>query len=133
MTDYVKLAATSQRLIAKTGRIITFAKIANNVGNVLKPWEGSGAHTLTDQVSTHGVFTIGNTSIPTESRGLAFDWVDQELLRVTRHVVIVAAKDIPSLIEHKVMLDGGTTWSIIWGQLLQPGPIPLIYVFGLKE
>ena len=133
MTDYVKLAATTKRLIAQTGRDITFAKLSSAIANPAKPWEGHGDHTITDSVVTKGVFTIGNTSIPTESRGLAFDWVDRELLRVTRHVVLVAALDLPSLLDYKVMLDAGVTWGIIWGQLLQPGPIPLMYVFGLKE
>jgi hypothetical protein len=133
MTDYAKLASNAERLVAKTGRIVTFNKLVSAPANPARPWEGAADHIVSDSVVTYAVFAIGNTSIPTESRGLAFDWVDKDLLRSTRHVVLVAAKGLPSLLDHKVMLEAGKTWSIIWGQLLQPGPIGLLYVFGLKE
>lgn len=133
--DYNKLALTSKRLIDKNGRNITLTKLGAGIADPDKPWRGTQVVTETDPVITKGVFAIGNTSIPTESRGLAFDWVDSELLKVTRHVCIVAAEGLPVLDEYKVMHEEGQTkpWNIIWGQCLQPGTKRILYVFGLKE
>lgn len=131
--DYNKLAATTKRLIDAKGRTVQFYKLDSTPVDPLRPWVGAGTHTPTDVVITKAVFAIGNTSIPTESRGLAFDWVDKDLLRVTRHVVLVPALGLPSLQDYKLVTDLGKNWGIIWGQLLQPGDVPLMYCFGLKE
>ena len=133
--NYAKVAATANRLIAKNGRPITLYKIDGTVSETLKPWRGAKEQKPTSPVATFGAFVIGNTSIPTESRGLAFDWVDQELLKVTRHVCIVPASGLPPLEEYRLLKDGDqqTYQSILWGQCLQPGAERLIYVFGIKE
>jgi len=133
--DYAKLAKTSKRLIDKNGRAVFMYKLSGTVADATKPWRGAGQPTLIAEVSTMAVFAIGNTAIPTESRGMAFDWVDQDLLRVTRHVVMTSAIGLPVLEDYKMLREAGTTknWNIIWGQCLQPGTERLLYVFGLKE
>jgi hypothetical protein len=121
--DFNKAAANAQRLIRKNGRPIQLYKLSSTPVDVNKPWRGPGAPTDTDVVLEFGVFAIGNTAIPTESRGLAFDWVDNELLRVTRHVCLVPALGLPVLEDYKTIVDlnnGNTRWNIIWGQCLQP-------------
>lgn len=132
--NYVRLALLAKRLIDANGRDISLFKLDATAANALKPWRGPGVQTTSDQVTTRAVFAIGNTSIPTESRGLAFDWVDKELLKVTRHVCLVAASGLPDLTEYKVINDGDAkNWNILWGQCLQPGTERLLYVFGIKE
>lgn len=134
--NYDKIQTLVDRLVAANGRELKFYKLSRTSADVDKPWKGpTGGAQETDEVTTFGCFVIGNTSIPTESRGLAFDWVDQDLLRVTRHVCIVPAKDNPILDDYKVMLDvdDNSRWNILWGQCLKPGSTRLLYVFGLKE
>lgn len=132
--NYAKLALTAKRLIDASGRDIKLFKLDATAANALKPWRGPGVQTPTDEVDTRAVFAIGNTSIPTKSRGLAFDWVDQDLLKVTRHVCIVAAEGLPDLTDYKIIQDGSLkNWNILWGQCLQPGVERLLYVFGIKE
>lgn len=131
--NYFRLAQTTKRLIYKNGRDITLSKLDAAVADVDKPWRGAAEHQLIDTIPTKAVFAIGNTSIPTESRGLAFDWVDEDLLRTTRHVILVAALDLPNLEDYKMMTDAGKQWAILWGQCLQPGDTRILYVFGLKE
>lgn len=132
--DYNKLAITTKRLVYKNGRDLLLYKLKNTAVDLAKSWRGAGTPVDIDELKTKGVFAIGNTSIPTESRGLAFDWVDSELLRISRHVVIIAARDLPILEDYKIIKDSdGSRWDIIWGQCLQPGPIRLMYCFGLKQ
>lgn len=134
--DFVKSAQNAQRLIRKNGRPLQFYKIGDSIADPTKPWRGAGAPIDTGLVEEFGVFAIGNTSIPTESRGLAFDWVDSELLKTTRHVVLVPAFSLPVMEEYKTIIDvsqGNSRWNIIWGQCLQPAEQRLIYCFGLKQ
>lgn len=132
--DYNRIAATCKRLIDKNGRSINLFKLSADNADPLKPWRGAGVQTLIEPVSTKAVFAIGNTAIPTESRGLAFDWVDNDLLRITRHVCLVSAIGLPALEDYKIAKDGNAkNWDIIWGQCLQPGDTRLLYCFGLKE
>lgn len=132
--DFVKAALNTKRLIAKNGRDITLYKLDRTVADVTKPWKGSAAPTLGSPYVTKGVFAVPATSIPTESRGLAYDWVSKDLLTQARHVILVAAYDAPDLREYNAFSDtNGLTQAIIWGQLLQPGPVGLLYVFGTRE
>lgn len=140
MPDYARLAETTKRLIEKNGREVTIYKQANavSVPNTDKPWKGSGTlgqqTPLIEPFTCKAVFAVPATSIPTESRGLAFDWVAKDLLIQARHVLLVAAKGAPFLKEHTVYIDNdGTQNAIIWGQLLKPGDIGLLYVFGTRE
>ena len=132
--DYEKMAATTKRLIDKNGRLVTMFKLSAAIANPTKPWRGAAEQILTNEIATMAVFAIGNTAIPTESRGLAFDWVDKDLLRMTRHVCMTSAIGLPPLEDYKIMRDGAAkNWNIIWGQCLQPGSTRMLYVFGLKE
>ena len=132
MVDYVKLAKTCQRLINKNGREIRLQKLAVTE-NVTEPWKSAIATDPLAEVICKGVFVVPQTSIPTESRGLAFDWVDQDLLKSTRHVVMVAALGLPDLDAYQFVTDSGKDWKITWGQCLQPSGERLLYVFGLKQ
>lgn len=134
--DYLNAAKNAQRLIRQNGRQLKLYKLDGAAADPAKPWRGAGTPTDTSEVIEFGVFAIGNTSIPTESRGLAFDWVDNELLKVTRHVCLLPALDLPILDDYKTILDvdnANARWNIIWGQCLQPGSERILYCFGLKQ
>ncbi len=133
--DYVEMAEIVEELINETGRSITLYKISGTAADATKPWRGTGTPgpTKTDGVVTKGVFVIPATSIPTESRGLAFDWVDQALLRRTKHVCLTPARGLAVLDTHKIITDSSVDWKIIWGQCLQPGATRLLYIFGVEE
>lgn len=143
--DYDRVARTTKRLIEKNGRAITMLSKASVVSpsNAGKPWNGPGPATAPNGTvqqkydltfDTYGVFVVPATSIPTESRGLAYDWVSQDLLAQARHVILVPALGAPDL---KLCTDyrdnDGLVQAIIWGQLLMPGDVPLLYCFGTKQ
>lgn len=134
--DFAKAAANAQRLIRKNGRQLKLYQLSPTVADNAKPWRGAGSPVDVNEVVEYGAFVIGNTSIPTESRGLAFDWVDNELLKVTRHVCLVPALGVPILDDYKTIIDvtnSNTRWNIIWGQCLQPAEQRIMYCFGLKQ
>lgn len=132
--DYDAIAQIAKDQILDKGRAISLYKLSGDPpANVLKPWRGKGVQTKGTPVNTYGVFAVPNTSIPTESRGLGFDWVDQDLLKRARHVCIVPAVGNPDLEGFHICSDGARDFTIIWGQCLQPGTVKLIYVFGLAE
>lgn len=131
--DYDEMSALAKELCDEFGRAVTLYKLGNTDADAGKPWRGEGVQTPESPVATVGVFVVPNTSIPTESRGLAFDWVDQELLTRVRHVLLVPALGLPVLDDYKLVNDGGQDWKILWGQCLQPGPTRLLYVFGVAR
>ncbi len=133
--DYAEMAELVTELVLETGRSITLYKLSATPADSDKPWRGtgSGGPTRTDSVTTTGVFVIPNTSIPTESRGLAFDWVDKDLLAQVRHVCLVPAQGLANLENHKLIVDDSEQWKILWGQCFKPGPVRLFYVFGVAQ
>ena len=131
--DYVAAAIKAKAKIEQYGREITISKLDATVADPAKPWRGSAAPTKVDSVVTSGLFLVPNTSIPTESRGLAFDWVDQELLKRSRHVCLVPAYGLPDLESYNLIVDDSKEFLLIWGQCFQPGPVRLFYVFGMAQ
>jgi hypothetical protein len=130
--NYDKIAQMVKRQITDKGRGIVLSKLAT-APDANKPWRGPSTPFKVEQFSTFGLFAVPNTSIPTESRGLGLDWIDQDLLSRSRRVVIVAALDAPDLEQHKVLTLGSEDLVLIWGQCFQPGSVKLFYVFGLAQ
>lgn len=132
--DYLKMATMARNQIIDKGRPIVLSKLTGDpAADPAKPWRGTGAKVKVSPVNTYGVFAVPNTSIPTESRGLGYDWIDVELLKRARKVCIVPALDNPALDDYHILTDGGKDFVLIWGQCLKPGTQPLIYVFGMAE
>jgi hypothetical protein len=134
--DFNRAAQNAQRLIRKNGRPLILYKLGGGPADPLKPWRGAATQLDIEPVNEYGSFVIGNTAIPTESRGLAYDWVDDELLRTTRHVFLLPALGLPPMDDYKTVIDvqnDNTRWNIIWGQCLQPAEQRIMYCFGLKQ
>ena len=130
--DYAELAALCTELIAEAGTDVTFYKLDGTPTDPAKPWRGTQPRAKIAAQVTKAVFVVPNTSIPTESRGLAFDWIDQELLKRARHVCLIAAAGLPDMEQYNVVTRD-RDYAIIWGQCLQPGSTRLLYVFGLAQ
>lgn len=131
--NYQEFADLALELITECGREIKLYKLDATPADPSKPHRGPGVPTKTSVVTTSGVFIVPQTSIPTESRGLAFDWVNQDLLTRVREVCMTPAEGLPLLDDYKLILDEGIERKILWGQCLRPGPKRLLYVFGMIE
>jgi hypothetical protein len=130
--EYIEMAADCKEMIDESGREVTFYKLDGTPTDASKPWRGTQPRAKIAPQVVQAVFVVPNTSIPTESRGLAFDWIDQELLKRARHVCIIAAQGLPDMEGYNVVT-AERDYAIIWGQCLQPGSTRLLYVFGLAQ
>jgi hypothetical protein len=131
--DYAEDAQFALEMIEEYGRPVVISKLSAEDADNTKPWRGAGAETPIASLSTTAAFIIPNTSIPTESRGLALDWIDEEQLRRVREVCIVPAAGMPDLKDYSLITDDSTVYKIVWGQAFRPGPTRIFYVFGLVE
>lgn len=131
--DYSDDVQFALEMIEEYGRAVVISKLSSEDVDPEKPWRGAGIETPIASMSTKAAFIIPNTSIPTESRGLALDWIDEEQLRRVREVCIIAAAGMPDLKDYSLITDDSTVYKIIWGQAFRPGPIRIFYVFGLVE
>lgn len=123
--NYVKLAATAQRLIDKTGRMTTLQRLSSKPEDEDKPWKGPGSPTVIQTKELKATF------VPA-SGGLGRDLVDEELLKRVDQVALIAPSDI-DLEAFNLILDGGSQWRVEWIQTLRPADIVLLYIFGVKR
>lgn len=130
--DYSEFVVLANELITESGRPVTLYQLSAANADNAKPWRGAGVATQINPVATYGAFVVPNTSIPTESRGLAFDWIDDDLLKRARELCLVPANGL-DLTDYKELTDGGQLFKIIWGQAFKPGPTIVFYVFGLAK
>jgi hypothetical protein len=132
--DYNRFVDITDQKIRETGRAVTLYKLDNTPVDSTKPWRGpASTPAKIASYSTFGLFMIPHTSIPTESRGLAMDWIDVDLLKRSKRVCLIPAKGAPDLQPYSLLSDGGSDFVLIWGQAFKPGPTLIFYVFGLAE
>jgi hypothetical protein len=122
--DFVKLAATAERLIEENGRSVTLAKQDETPSNPAEPWRGSTTNTDTSVVIA--------VVVPVNAKD-----VDGELIRVGDMQAFVAATsdnvDGEDLEEYDQLLDGTDEWNILDVQLIQPATQRLLYVMKLRR
>ncbi len=123
--DYVKLAATAQRLIDKTGRVVKLQRLSSEPADPDKPWKGPGQPEVAQEKELKATF------VPAGG-GLGRDLVDEELLKRVEQVALIAPSDV-DLEVFNLVLDGGSKWKVEWIQTLKPAEQVLLYVFGVKR
>lgn len=125
-TDYNEFVRLAQELIAENGRQVTLQKLDATAADISKPWKGPGAPAVALAKVLPAVF------VPASGSGLGRDIVKEELLDRVEQVALVAPTDV-SLEGFHAILDGGVRWNIDWAQALKPGPLVVLYVFGVKR
>lgn len=122
MADFVKLAATAQRLIAANGRPVTIVKFGSTSADDSKPWRGRREYHEAE-VAGRGVF------VP-ESVVNNPDGVKRE-----NEFLLFAANDDGGheLETFDAIEDGGRTWKIVQATLLEPGSTRLLYEFEVAR
>lgn len=125
-TDYTEFVELAQELIAENGRQIKIQKLDATAADTSKPWKGPGTPTVDTEKSLPAVF------VPASGSSLGRDIVKEELLDRVEQVALVAPTDV-SLEDFHVILDDGVRWNIDWAQALKPGPMVVLYVFGVKR
>lgn len=123
--DYVKLAATVVRLIAKNGRTVTLHKLSGAANDPAKPWKGPGTPTLQGAgVEVKGVF------VPATGDALGREFISEELLARASEVLLVAP-NATDLEPFNVLLDNLIRWRVEWCYTLKPADTVMLYAFGV--
>lgn len=130
MADYVKLAATAQRLIEANGRNITFRKLADVADDASAPWRGSTT------VRSAGATSSGRGVVvdPVSARNLGFKSEDVGHVPMVNEVLIVAANTFPSVALEQMdeVNDEDNIYKIERVFVLKPGDVKLLYFFEIK-
>lgn len=125
MVDYVKLAATANRLVTKSGKSITVRKLNSAPADPTKPWRGAvdprspAADTqvvAAVEVAESGIGKLINKKdIP--------DTVD-------KFYIAAPGLSTPDLDDFDEVNDGGVDARIVLMKALRPAGTVLIYVIG---
>lgn len=126
VTDYTEFVQLAQELIAENGRQVVLQKLEATALDAYKPWKGPGVPTVASTETLMAVF------VPASGSSLGRDIVNKELLGRVEQVALIAPTDV-SLEDFHAILDDGVRWNIDWIQVLRPGTLTVLYVFGVKR
>lgn len=120
--DYVALAAKVKYLTDKYGREITLS-VPGAPDSPSTPWRNTDAYTTLATV--RGVF------VPPQGLGFGSEAINDDMLQRVSEVCLVGYGGTDLSIA-KVLTDG-IDFRVEWCYPLKPGPIPLLYAFGIKR
>lgn len=127
VTDFTRFAALARRLIAKNGRRVIVQRLSATPTDVSKPWAGPSVPSIAGQIDMYAAF------IPhTGSGDLGFMAIDDELLKRCEQIALFAPP-CRDLTEYHQIEDFNRVWKIEWVRELRPGPLPVLYVVGVKR
>jgi hypothetical protein len=126
--DYIDFIQTAREMIDEFGRDIQLIELSNVPKDTEKPWKGPGVPTSANQMDIVGCF------VPPSGNNFGKNWVSEELLSRAEQICMTAT--IPNIDLKKFHLikdDDNTFWNIKWGQELRPGPLSILYIFGVSR
>jgi hypothetical protein len=131
MFDYAAVLAEARALIEEFGRPATFEKYSETPVVSDKPWRGSGVNTPTVQFTAADVPSV---FVPPSGTGFGRDVVTETMLASVQQVALVTPVDGTFDLETaNSVLDGAMRWAVEWVYTLKPGPLVVLYAFGLKR
>ena len=144
MIDYSEFVELARELIAESGRSVQLCKLENNTPDPSKPWLGGPSEVVqpTDNLTVIGTFlpTTGNGGglAANGGSGIGTSFVKDELLAQVNQIVLVAPPDDEPdtfaggrFANHDVILDNDARYLIKWAEVLRPGNVVTLYVFGV--
>jgi hypothetical protein len=130
MVDYVRLAATAQRLITNSGRTITLVQPGLTALDPAKPWDGPGP--AETKLPIPGTFVPPNTvrqfGLTALGKGTEF----QDLIAFSEQIIIAypGSADVSKFV---FVRDGNIDWNIIGVQSLTPGDTQILAFIGVRR
>lgn len=132
MVDYVKLAATTVRLITKNGKTISLKKLSTTAADPAKPWRGpaDGRAPYALEKDCKAV-EVGTSTRVSDYGGMISksDIPDT----VTDIFLVAPPADASELDDFDELLCDGTMYHIEKIIRLKPGAIVLLYVIGVSR
>lgn len=130
MVDYVKLAATAERLITKNGRLIEFVRSVGSPIDPAKPWKGSTD--IEEVVSLSAVFVTPNQVRIFGLSALGDAVGFQDMIAVSEQLLILFPGE-NDLRRFQTVRDGSVNWNVTAYQFLKPGSINLLAFAGVRR
>lgn len=127
LIDYAEFVELAQELIDGSGRSVKVQQLSGAIADAAKPWNGPGAPTVLTERTLIATFLELFSFIK-----LGVEIIDEDLLKRTEKVVMIAPLDI-DISEFHLIEDDGVIWKIEWARVLKPGPTLLLYWFGVKR
>ena len=131
MVDYVAFRSLAERLIEANGRDISLVRRdQDNPTDPAKPWRGS-TEAATITVVVKGVF------IEFEKEDF-----DGTLVRRGDKRILIADKSVTDeggsatnlkIEDYDHVLDGGTRWKIMKAELIEPGPLRIMFDLHVRQ
>jgi hypothetical protein len=127
VADFVKLAATAQRLITANGRQVTIAKFGSSPADDSKPWRGRREYHEAE-VTGYAAFVPGSMLRSMIARD------DQGVLREGEYALFAADDDDGyDLRDFDAIEDGGKTWKIKSVELIAPASTRVLYMIEVER
>lgn len=126
MAIHDKYANLAERLISKHGRSVTLAKLSRTPEDSDQPWRG------TDPDPEVGYeFSLEVVAVFIDYNE---DEIDGDAVRRGDKRLLVAAKPVAGtdLLKADCLLDDGSVYGIIRGNLLKPGTTEILYDFQVR-
>lgn len=128
MVDFVRLQATTLRLIEKNGRAVTLQRLSATPSDAAKPWNGPATPTVAEAVDVIAAFVPHAGNIE-----MAKDLLDENLLKRCEQIALVGVTEGQDFKAFTQLVDNGVAYKIPFMRVLQPGMPTLLYVFGLNS
>ncbi len=135
MPDYVKLAATTERLIQGSGRIVTVIQLEDGEDDAAEPWKGKAVpRDAATEVPVTGTF-VSHKSLTELGFISEHELANMSMSRAKNKVVLISAKEAGSnlLDEFHEVQDGVERYRIDVAHVLQPGDTRLLYAMELRR
>ena len=132
MVDFVRLAATAERLINANGRTISVIKLEKTAADPAKPWRGPADSRDPAQTTVTG----RGSFVPIASAAsLGIDVAQVDNLKEEAQVCLFPANSDGgnSLERFDEILDRGARWQIVLTSVLQPADTRLMYFFVVQQ
>lgn len=135
MVDFVRLAATAQRLIEANGRSFDLLKSNRDPASASEPWRGPDLSAEPAAGEGGDAQTVTGAFVPLGSGlGLIATDGDEALVRQIEQVVLVASTSLAdgtALETYDLVRDDSKVWKIVVVQELRPASQSLMYAVGL--
>lgn len=122
--DYNELLTVARELIADAGRVVTFEYLVATAPDANKPWKpvqpGSPV-----RVDAPAAF------VPPSGFEFGRKAMDDKLFRRAEQVCLVAPDASNDLTGAQIIIDGTDRFRVEWFWELKPGPLSVLYAFGI--
>lgn len=130
MVDYVKLAATAERLVRENGRPISFVRKAGGPIDPSRPWKGSVDSEETLELS--GVFVTPNQVriFGLSALGEGTEFID--MVSFSEQIIITCPGE-NDLRLYQTVRDGTINWNVTAYQFLRPATLNILAFVGTRR